>query len=214
MGFLFLKTTAEAGVYAYGAAFIVVPIALFSIVLIMRSRNENCMGIIISFILCLTVAYLIYFIFPVSVISFKGIPEQIYNSDLANKLVKSSYQRINPWNAFPSLHVATGFFPLLALNKYIIKHKYIVWIYGVWFFIMMLGALTLQYHSLADVIAGFILAILGFKFSMIYGEKINSKYCSYMPLVRILIWLIMVVVVFIILYLSKIYGFNLHTIPK
>jgi hypothetical protein len=144
-------------IWAYHMAFLIIPISLFILAMSLLNKLELVRGFLISFVVMISAGYVIYFIFPVSVILYKSIPTEVYEPGFFNQVVLASYARIAPWNEFPSMHVATGWYTFRAIQT-VVKSKFLIVTFFIWFLMMTIGALTLYFHSLAGVFAGLLLA--------------------------------------------------------
>jgi membrane-associated phospholipid phosphatase len=104
----------------------------------------------LSYMITFGIAYATYFAYPVKVVIR---PESI-NSIFAS--VFQWYYPVDlPYNAFPSLHVAQPV--LAALLAYHYDKQY--WWMLLWAAVIALSTILVKQHYLADVAAGFVLAV-------------------------------------------------------
>lgn len=198
-------------VWAYHMAFLIIPISLFIIAMSLLHKIELVRGFLLSFVMMVSVGYIIYFVFPVSVILYKAVPAEVYQPGLLNKMVLASYARIAPWNEFPSMHVATGWFTFRVIQT-VLKNKIYTALFYLWFVVMAVGALTLQFHSLAGVLAGLLLAECCFRWGYYKHVAISTFFEKASYRLRMSICLVLIGVLLSTLHYANVYNLQQVTL--
>lgn len=176
-------------IYAYSIAFLVIPIVAITCVWFRWQEKAHVRMVIASFFPMTLLAFLIFTLFPVSIITVKSIPDLNGMVGIDIELLRGTYAITNPWNAFPSIHIATGTLGFRLLQA-TFRSKTVLIFYGIWFLVMAIGTLTLQYHSIADVLAGLLLAEFTFRLAKNYQSEISEFYDAIPRITRISIWLL------------------------
>ena len=198
-------------VTAYGIAFILVPLAIFFSIINLYKDQNAIRAFYLAFFLLILICFVIFWFFPTSVITFRGIPQEVYKESFLNAQVLETYQRVSPWNSFPSMHIATGWLCLrmvfFAFNNKVVKYSYLIW-----FLMMMLGTVSLMYHSILDGVAGFIIAEVVFRLCINYKDNFSKQYKQIPYSIRIGFFLVVIVTQSYILNLaieSQLFKFTL-----
>lgn len=200
-------------IWAYHIAFLLIPFSLFMLAMSQLHNLELIRGLLASFVVMLTVGYVIYFVFPVSVILYKTIPAQVYEPGFLNQIVLASYARIAPWNDFPSMHIATGWFTFRAIQT-VVKNRFFIVSFFFWFLAMAIGTLTLQFHCLADVAAGLILAECCFRWGYYKNVAISTFFEKVSYRLRLSICVVLIGVLSVTLHYAGEYDLKQVTLPK
>jgi hypothetical protein len=200
-------------IWAYHLAFLIIPISLFIVAIALINKLELIRGLLISFVVMISIGFVIYFLFPVSVILYKSVPAEVYQPGLLNEVVRASYARIAPWNEFPSMHVATGWFTFRAIQT-VVKSRIILVTFFLWFLLMTMGALTLYFHSIAGVAAGLLLAECCFRLGFYKHEAISTLFEKASFRLRMAICLVLIGVLSTTLHYAGEYDLHQVTLEK
>lgn len=120
----------------------------------------------ISFVFCQIIASLFYFFYQTHV------PRpSIKDTDIFSQLVLFIYSKDEPYNCFPSLHVALSVISFLYWIKIFPNMK---WLMGAFVLSIILSTLFVKQHYILDVISGVLLAITSFYVAN-YFTKNNYK---------------------------------------
>lgn len=111
-------------------------------------------GISISFVFCQFIATVVYFFYQTNV------PRpSIKDTDIFSKIVLFIYSNDEPYNCFPSLHVALSIISFLYWIKIFPNLKLSM---GAFVLSIILSTLFVKQHYTLDVISGVLLAITSF----------------------------------------------------
>ncbi|WP_133128714.1 phosphatase PAP2 family protein [Legionella nagasakiensis] len=136
---------------------------------------------VISIFILLFINYLLYLLFPCSVIEMYGVPKEIWSHNYLERLVRLEFSTEAPWNANPSLHIGFSWiiyrFFSVYYKKPIPRILFLAWFVG-----MSLGTLTLKVHIIVNVILGFLLSELLFRY--VYKNKITGKFALFLGAVN------------------------------
>ncbi len=132
---------------------------------------------IITIFSLLLINFLLYFIFPCSVIEIFHVPTEVNSGEFLDSLVKVLFTRMAPWNANPSLHAAFCWliyrFLAIYYNNIVAKTLFLSWFMG-----MILGTLTLKVHVIINDVLGILLAEICFRY--IYTSNITERINLYL----------------------------------
>ena len=139
----------------------VIPYFLFFVVLILPfiltlKNKKKFLATSTSFLSVSVICSLIYAFFQTTIIR----PE-IISSNIFEKLVLFVYSIDAPLNLFPSGHVTFSVLATLCLLKINKKIGYIVLPFTI---LIVLSTLFIKQHHIPDVIAGLVLAYIGYRF--------------------------------------------------
>lgn len=139
----------------------VIPYFSFFIILflpfIMTLKNKkNFLALSTTFFIVSVICDLVYIFFQTTI----NRPE-IISSTIFNKLVLFIYSVDSPLNLFPSGHVTFSVLSTLCLFKINRKVAYVVLPFTI---LIVLSTLFIKQHYIPDVLAGLMLAFLGYKF--------------------------------------------------
>lgn len=125
----------------------------------------------ISFVFCQIIASLFYFSYQTHV------PRpNIKDTDIFSQLVLFIYSKDEPYNCFPSLHVALSVISFLYWIKIFPNMK---WLMGAFVLSIILSTLFVKQHYILDVISGVLLAITSFYIANYFIKKIIKDKISY-----------------------------------
>ena len=128
--------------------------------------KDTLVKYIISYMVCATVATIIFLVYPSTVIR----PEDIPNSNIFNIMTNFIYFTDNPAiNCFPSLHCAISMLFILTISKQKdtkLKYKLLIIFISI---LIMASTLFTKQHVFIDLVSGDILMIL------IYVTFSNNK---------------------------------------
>jgi len=144
-------------VFAYRMAFVVVPIALTYFIVAWFRDDPQFRSMALAYFLILVLAFVIYWMFPVSILTHRTRPPGTDGAGLANEWVRATYATLSPWNSFPSMHIATGWFAVRGIWM-LQKSPKVRLPVAIWFALMAVGTVTLFLHSLLDGLAGLALS--------------------------------------------------------
>lgn len=126
-----------------------------------------------TYVICALVCYMVYLVYQTTV------PRPIVTGDdVFSQLMRYVYNRDQPFNCFPSIHVFSCYLVMKALYKSSFKT---VWnqtlIYGM-STLIILSTLFVKQHVIMDVVAGILLAEFVYRLSLRYqwfGRTAMSK---------------------------------------
>ncbi len=104
----------------------------------------------ISFLLCTSVAYLLFLILPVRMTMR---PELVGAAGISNAVSRLYYVIDLPYNCFPSLHVT---YPTLATLLAWRHHRIARWVFMTMAIVVAASVVLVKQHYVADVVAGFL----------------------------------------------------------
>lgn len=107
-----------------------------------------------SYTVVMCFAYLVFLVFPI-----KAVRPEILGTSFFNQALGWLYSLDNPYNNFPSLHVALAFLSAKWVNLQ--DKTWGKWMI-LWAILITLSTLTTKQHTLADVIAGAAVGLLGY----------------------------------------------------
>ena len=110
---------------------------------------------VFAFIFAWIVAFACFMVYP----TLGPRPKQFTGDGFFAWTLKEIYSADDPYNCFPSLHVAQCF--LAAFAAYCVNRA-VGWVAGVWAFLVALSTVYTKQHYVADVIGGTILAAAGY----------------------------------------------------
>lgn len=105
-----------------------------------------------AFLICITIHFIIFFIFPVEYL-FR--PEIDPEKGWAYLLVSFYYWLDLPYNSFPSMHISNAFLVSFLLQRY---RPGLGWILHPMAVIVAISVVLVKQHYIADVVAGFFVA--------------------------------------------------------
>ncbi|WP_454781689.1 phosphatase PAP2 family protein [Legionella sp. WA2022007384] len=199
-------------IYAYIATYIIIPMSLLLIIIYYYKDIALIRGLYFGLFLLLTVSYFIFIFFPVSMILYKGIPQEAYSPGFNNKLVRLAYEMEVPWTSFPSTHTSISWYMFKYVNLLFKKHRSVVYLYLLWFAFMIIGTQTLKFHAIAGVIFGILLAELSFRVTYNNRDRISYVYSKIPYWTRLMVWILLIFLVMCILYIAKESGFDVYII--
>jgi membrane-associated phospholipid phosphatase len=138
-------------VYIYMSMYLVAILPYFFI----QSKKEFT-NVMASYLLVLASSFMIFIFFPV----YMPRPELIATT-FSEKLLTHLYLIDLPINNFPSLHVALSMLSSFILYKY---SKKIGVLALIWSVLIALSVLLVKQHYFLDVIAGVLIAVIGYLF--------------------------------------------------
>jgi membrane-associated phospholipid phosphatase len=131
-----------------------------SIYFIFFTQKFRSMSLSLAF--CQIVASL-FFVFYQTTVS----RPDIFSTDIFSRLVLFIYSKDQPYNCFPSLHVALS---TISGLFWIQRFPRISWFIGFFVFLISLSTIFVKQHYTPDILGGFILAILSY-YAGTYIEK-------------------------------------------
>ena len=114
--------------------------------------NKKFKPLALSIIAVHLISYLFYFFFQTHVSRPVVLQHGILNS-----LVRLVYSHDQPYNDFPSLHVAMA--TILAMYYYYIKYRWRIEV-AVFCLLVILSTLFIKQHYIADVVGSLVLSVL------------------------------------------------------
>lgn len=126
-----------------------------------------------TYVICALVCYMIYLVYQTTV------PRPIVTGDdIFSQLMRYVYNRDQPFNCFPSIHVFSSYLVMKALYKSSFKNTWNqMLIYGMSTLIIV-STLFVKQHVIMDVVAGILLAEFVYRLSLRYqwfGRTAMSK---------------------------------------
>jgi len=118
--------------------------------------NDDWHRTIVGFFLATTTCYLFFIFLPVRM---EMRPELYASNGMFVYITGFFYQLDMPQNCFPSLHVTYPVFATMILWR---RHRTMRWVMGLMAAIIAISVILVKQHYIADVIAGFVVAILSY----------------------------------------------------
>jgi membrane-associated phospholipid phosphatase len=142
------------------------PYIAFGCVFAGNSSKEELYKLVIFLGGGMSVAYIIFMLFPNAV----DLRPDVMPTDFLSQLMKIVYKRDTPTNVCPSLHVINGFAVHAALShtEAFKKRKYLTAISAVFYVFVCLSTVFVKQHSVLDVFGG--LAVGLFFYAMLYSN--------------------------------------------
>lgn len=125
----------------------------FFIALLCIYSEENYYKLILSINLGMMISYLIYYTFPTTVVR-----PTIVGNDIFSNMILSLYQRDNPFNCFPSIHVLNSLLVAIYVNEEKKIDKGFKIICSVFCILIMLSTMFIKQHFFLDVISATLIA--------------------------------------------------------
>lgn len=162
-------------VHFYQLAYLA-PLAVVA-VLIRRLRLDlpRFRRIVLAFLAMLSVHYALYLLVPTSARDLR-LPEEVLGEGLAGRLVRYQYRLATVWCAWPSFHVAAGWYLLRLLFRYCTAAP---WIYLVWFAGMCVGTVAIKIHYVLDGLTA--IAVAEASYRAVYLRMEASGACAWDP---------------------------------
>lgn len=151
-----------------------VPVFIFGYILVYLSvvlvyfvikDMDDWRRVVVSFLFSTTLAYLIFLLFPVRM-DMRPLIEN--PADVSNAVARFYYFIDLPYNCFPSLHVT---YPTLATLVAWKNHRLMRWIFAVMAVVVAVSVVLVKQHYLADVVGGFVNAVLGFSLAIFFCRR-------------------------------------------
>jgi hypothetical protein len=115
--------------------------------------------IVFAFVLMLTVHYVLYLSVPTSARAVR-LPEEALGEGILGRLVRYQYRLATVWCAWPSFHVAAGWY----LFRLLLRHSRIArWIHLAWFSGMLFGTVAIKIHYILDGLTGLGIAEVAYR---------------------------------------------------
>jgi len=143
-----------AFVFPYFAWFLLVA-GVFLWLIFDRSQGRRIDRHTAAIVLTMALSSLVFLIFPTHV----PRPE-LTGSDLPTRLVRVIYAADEPYNCFPSLHVAIALLNGLSLFRYGPRRIWFRLPFTLLVILIMLSTLLIRQHYLPDLIGGLVLALI------------------------------------------------------
>lgn len=115
---------------------------------------------VLEFITICVVCQIFYYFFPVNVpLIYRDLLNAAMQAQDRNSLLGLAtlwtFEATAPWNAFPSFHIAGGWFCFRVFRR---RRPVMKAVFLVYFTLMTISTVTLKMHVLLDLIGGFIVA--------------------------------------------------------
>ena len=138
----------------------------FFLMLLCVVNGKSYRKLLISLLIGMTTSYLIFYVFPTTV------PRPIISSkDVFSKIVLIIYNRDNPYNCFPSIHVINAALTAIYVNregKLNIATKSISTIISI---LIILSTMFIKQHYFLDVVAGILIAYTLYIIDFLFDYK-------------------------------------------
>lgn len=148
--------------------------AIWILYFFFRSQGE-CVRMGAALIIGMSVAVVIYFVYPSGLIGFR--PETFPRDNFCTDLVKFLHSADTPTNVLPSLHVYNTLVIQCAIfesDTFGRHKKKICIIMSVWALLICMSTVFLKQHSIYDVIAAIIL--IGVIYPITYHTRFFKKF--------------------------------------
>ncbi len=149
----------------FGYMLIVVPLSLGYLLIQDLAFFKK---IVRSFLVCVTVHFVIFTLFPVRYI-FR--PEMDPELNFISSLVSFYYWVDKPYNCFPSLHISNVFLIAFIMVKYRAGWG---WIFQLIAMIVSVSVLVVKQHYIADVAGGFAMAYFVYRAVFVVKERSSA----------------------------------------
>ncbi|MFH1654423.1 MAG: phosphatase PAP2 family protein [Pseudomonadota bacterium] len=134
----------------------------FSILILyicLRGEPEYFQGVVAMWLMT-TICYIFFLLLPVKMIMR---PDLSHEHGFFITLTKLYYTIDEPYNCFPSLHVA---YPTMALLLTWHSHKILRWLFAFFFVWISLSVLFVKQHYIVDVVAGIAIAFFSYRMTL------------------------------------------------
>lgn len=146
------------------------PNVIFSLIFLCKKDREKYYISLTTLIVCNFICLTIYLFFQTQVPR-----ETIFHNDFLCNLVKYIYSTDNPYNCFPSIHVAATYSILKGINltNSINKKQKLIWNILCW--LIIISTQFVKQHVLMDLFAALFLVELIYKLVVYLYSLINKK---------------------------------------
>lgn len=138
----------------------------FFLMLLCIVSEKSYRKLLISLLIGMTTSYAIFYVFPTTV------PRPIISSkDIFSKLVLIVYNRDNPYNCFPSIHVINAALTAIYVNREENVNKLTKSISTIISLLIILSTMFIKQHYFLDVAAGILLAYSLYMIDFLFDYK-------------------------------------------
>lgn len=125
----------------------------FFLMLLCVVNEKSYRGLLINLLIGMIISYIIFYVFPTTV------PRPIINSkDIFSRLVLIIYNRDNPYNCFPSIHVINAALTAIYVNRESKLNRVIKGISTTVSILIILSTMFIKQHYFLDAVAGILIA--------------------------------------------------------